>query len=102
MENLQIVNGLQTSSQIASNFDGGAPADSRQVMIEVVAFGDEETRDKIIKATNFQNRVEPASLRATDKVQRDIEEARRASGLFYDRRRISTRITMGSPSRHPY
>jgi hypothetical protein len=87
IENPQIVNGLQTSSQIASYFDGGAPADTRQVMIKVVAFDDEETRDKIIKATNFQNRVEPASLRATDKVQRDIEEALRANGLFYDRRK---------------
>jgi len=87
IENPQIVNGLQTSSQIASFFDGGAPVDDRQVMIKVIAFDDEETRDKIIKATNFQNRVEPASLRATDKVQRDIEEALRASGLFYDRRK---------------
>jgi hypothetical protein len=87
IENPQIVNGLQTSSQIASYFDGGATADKRQVMIKVVAFDDEETRDKIIKATNFQNRIEPASLRATDKVQRDIEEALYASGLFYDRRK---------------
>ena len=87
IENPQIVNGLQTSSQIASYFDGGALTDTRQVMIKVVAFDDEETRDKIIKATNFQNRVAPASLRATDKVQRDIEEALRASGLFYDRRK---------------
>lgn len=87
IENPQIVNGLQTSSQIASYFDGGAAADKRQVMIKVVAFDDEETRDKIIKATNFQNRVEPASLRATDKVQRDIEEALYAAGLFYDRRK---------------
>jgi len=87
IENPQIVNGLQTSSQIASYFDGGAPADKRQVMIKVVAFDDEETRDKIIKATNFQNRIAPASLRATDKVQRDIEEALRAAGLFYDRRK---------------
>lgn len=87
IENPQIVNGLQTSSQIASYFDGGVPIDARQVMIKVVAFDDEETRDKIIKATNFQNRIAPASLRATDKVQRDIEEALRANGLFYDRRK---------------
>ena len=87
IENPQIVNGLQTSSQITSYFDGGAAFDKRQVMIKVVAFYDEETRDKVIKATNFQNRVEPASLRATDKVQRDIEEALLAAGLFYDRRK---------------
>lgn len=66
-------------------------------MIKVVAFDDEETRDKIIKATNFQNRVEPASLRATDKVQRDIEEALRASGLFYDRRKNFYR-NLGKPA----
>jgi hypothetical protein len=96
IENPQIVNGLQTSSQIASYFDGGAPADKRQVMIKVVAFDDEETRDKIIKATNFQNRVEPASLRATDKVQRDIEDALHAAGLFYDRRKNYYR-NLGKP-----
>ena len=86
IENPQIVNGLQTSTQIASHLDPGA-GDGRSVMIKIVSSDDEETRDKIIKATNSQNRVAPATLRATDKIQRDIEDALKSEGLFYDRRK---------------
>ena len=86
IENPQIVNGLQTSTQIAQHFTGG-DEDGRAVMIKIVSSEDEETRDKIIKATNRQNPIQPATLRATDKVQRDIEEALKANGFFYDRRK---------------
>lgn len=84
----QIVNGLQTSSQIASHFDDpGKKTDERSVMIKIVSSDDEEVRDKIIKATNSQNAVQPATLRATDKIQRDIEATLKNLGLFYDRRK---------------
>lgn len=88
IENPQIVNGLQTSSEIAAHFDsGGDKEDARMIMVKIVSSEDDETRDKIIKATNSQNSVPPASLRATDKVQRDIEHALKTVGLFYDRRK---------------
>lgn len=87
IENPQIVNGLQTSSQIALYFDGGGQPDERVVMVKIVASGDEAVRDQIIKATNSQNSVPPASLRATDKVQRDIEHALKMGGYYYDRRK---------------
>jgi hypothetical protein len=84
----QIVNGLQTSTQIANYFDEpGHTADDRSVMIKIVSSDDEEVRDKIIKATNSQNAVQPATLRATDKIQRDIEATLKGLGLFYDRRK---------------
>ncbi|RTM07838.1 MAG: abortive phage resistance protein [Hyphomicrobiales bacterium] len=86
IENPQIVNGLQTSTQIARHFHGDSN-DKRSVMVKIVASENEETRDKIIKATNNQNPMQPATLRATDKVQRDIEEALKSAGLFYDRRK---------------
>ena len=86
IENPQIVNGLQTSKQIAEHLDAD-PDDKRSVMVKIVSSDDEETRDKIIKATNSQNRIQPASLRATDKVQRDIEDALKATNLYYDRRK---------------
>ena len=86
MENPQIVNGLQTSTQIAQHFHE-ASGDCRSVMVKVVSSDNEETRDKIIKATNRQNFIQAATLRATDKVQRDIETALRSVGLFYDRRK---------------
>lgn len=85
IENPQIVNGLQTSTQIARHFERSAGDDTRNVMVKIVASENEETRDKIIKATNSQNAVQPATLRATDKVQRDIEQTLKTAGLFYDR-----------------
>lgn len=87
IENPQIVNGLQTSSEIGRFFSEAEREDERTVMVKVVASEDEEVRDKIIKATNSQNQVPLASLRATDKVQRDIEHHLKSNGLFYDRRK---------------
>jgi hypothetical protein len=87
VENPQIVNGLQTSSQIAKFFDEGGADSRRLVMVKIVSSEDEAVRDQIIKATNSQNSVPRASLRATDKVQRDIEHALKMGGYFYDRRK---------------
>jgi hypothetical protein len=87
IENPQIVNGLQTSTQIARYFQSEKGDDHRNVMVKIVSSDNEETRDKIIKATNSQNAVQPATLRATDKVQRDIEETLKSTGLYYDRRK---------------
>lgn len=87
IENPQIVNGLQTSSEIGRFFSNAGNDDSRSVMVKVVATENEEVRDKIIKATNSQNQVPLASLRATDKIQRDIEHHLKANGYFYDRRK---------------
>ncbi len=84
----QIVNGLQTSTQIANYFDSsGVESEDRAVMVKIISSEDEETRDKIIKATNSQNSIQPATLRATDKIQRDIEANLKSVGLFYDRRK---------------
>ncbi|MEC9245299.1 MAG: AIPR family protein [Pseudomonadota bacterium] len=87
IENPQIVNGLQTSSQIAKYFNDGGHDENRMVMVKIVSSEDEAVRDQIIKATNSQNTVPRASLRATDKVQRDIEHTLKMGGYFYDRRK---------------
>lgn len=87
IENPQVVNGLQTSSQIAKYFDDEGEDKNRMVMVKIIASEDEAIRDMIIKATNSQNTVPRASLRATDKIQRDIEHALKMGGYFYDRRK---------------
>lgn len=86
IENPQIVNGLQTSTQIAHRYVSN-PDDARCVMVKIISSENDETRDKIIKATNSQNPIQPSTLRATDKVQRDIEEALKSTGMYYDRRK---------------
>ena len=88
IEDPQIVNGLQTSTELynyvkASNTE----KDERSLLVRVIVPPAPESRDRIIKATNSQTPMPVASLRATEKIQRDIEEYLRPFGLFYDRRK---------------
>jgi hypothetical protein len=86
MDDVQIVNGLQTTESIARFFAQGGKDDARSVLVKVIKTEDPAVRDAIIKATNNQTTVEQQSLHATDKIQRDIEEILLRSGWYYDRR----------------
>ena len=67
IEDPQIVNGLQTSFEIFNYFKTNkVETDTRSVLIRVVKTKDESSRLKVIKATNSQTNIPPASLRATD------------------------------------
>lgn len=84
----QIVNGLQTSREVFSYFFGEKPADEkRSILVGVIETNDGEVRDLVIKATNSQNRMPPASLRMTDQIHRKIEDLFKQYDLYYDRRR---------------
>jgi hypothetical protein len=88
----QIVNGLQTSRSIWDYFDESKPPDEqRLILVRVILSPHDkpELADAVIKATNSQNRMLPASLRATDPIHRKIEQLFKQYGLFYDRRRGS-------------
>ena len=88
IEDPQIVNGLQTSTEVYNHFrETDIGNDNRKILVRVVVPTEEGSRDRIIKATNSQTAVQQASLRATDKIHRDIEEYLRPRGLFYDRRK---------------
>ncbi len=88
MEDINIVNGLQTSTEIYKHFrDLDNLADARRVLVKVIVPSSQSSRDRIIKATNNQTTLAIASLRATDLVQRNIEDYFRTRGLFYDRRK---------------
>ncbi len=87
IEDIQIVNGLQSSESIYRHFDsGGTDEKNRSVLVKIIVSKDDDVRDSIIRATNNQTNVELASLHATDKIQRDIEDVLKRSGLFYERR----------------
>ncbi len=89
-DDVQIVNGLQTSHSIFNYFSSKESVlleDDRCVLVKVIVTSDENLRDSIIKATNNQTMVESTSLYATDKIQRDIEEILLQSGLYYERRK---------------
>lgn len=87
-----IVNGLQTSYEINKYFSANPTRhDARNILVRVIGVAhtanEEQTRNRIIKATNSQTAIQVASLRATDNIQRDIEDYLRSEGLYYDRRK---------------
>lgn len=88
LEDPQIVNGLQTSTEIFRYFsEANTEGDERNILVRVIVPTKAESRDRVIKATNSQTSIPLASLRATDKIHRDIEEFLRPFGLYYDRRK---------------
>jgi hypothetical protein len=90
MEDPQIVNGQQTSTEIFKYFQTkNTTDDERSVMVRVIVANDTSGRDRIIKATNSQTAIPPASLRATEKIHRDIEEFLAPYAIYYDRRKNS-------------
>ncbi len=88
IEDPQIVNGLQTSRAIFTHFaDEVFPNDDRHVLVRIIETTEDDIAAQIIKATNSQNRVPPASLRAAEPFQRSIEEYLLVRGRYYERRR---------------
>jgi hypothetical protein len=86
----QIVNGLQTSTEVFGYFENSNTlSDERSILVRIIVprSGDPESRDRIIKATNSQTSIPEASLRATDSVHGNIEASLTPFGLFYDRRK---------------
>lgn len=88
IENPQIVNGLQTSTEIYKYCKTHMePDETRKVLVRVMVPATDESRDRIIKATNSQTVVPLSSLRATNEIQKNIEVCLGREGLFYDRRK---------------
>jgi len=88
LQDIQIVNGLQTTETIFRHFqDGSVPSSERSVLVKILVSNNELVRDRIIRATNNQSPVELAALHATDKIQRDIEVILERNGWYYERRK---------------
>lgn len=88
LESPQVVNGLQTSHEIYKRKrEAASGQETRSVLVKVIQAEDDTIRDRIIRATNSQTSLGPSALRATDKVQRQIEEYLQKHGLYYERRR---------------
>ncbi|GCF82079.1 MULTISPECIES: AIPR family protein [Bacillus] len=87
LDNVQIVNGLQTSHSIYYSYNKEVDDENRSLLLKIIITDDKVTADKIIKSTNSQNKVPTSLLRATDRVQRDIEEYFLTKDYYYDRRK---------------
>lgn len=88
LDDVQIVNGLQTSVKLYEHIrDNPDRHEDRSLLCRIIVTEDGDTRDRVIKATNFQTAVSAASLKATDRIQRDIEEYFLSKRWYYDRRK---------------
>ncbi len=86
--NPEIVNGLQTCHEIHAAFsENPNPNETRKILVRVIIPKEDQSRNKIIKATNFQTQVQALSLRATDRIHFDIEDKLKLYNLYYDRRK---------------
>jgi AIPR protein len=91
MDDVQIVNGLQTSVSIYEALkvmpSHESLLDDRYILVRILVSENEETRDRVIRATNSQTKIASASLRASDHIQRKIEVYLKERDWYYDRRK---------------
>lgn len=84
----EIVNGLQTCHEIHAAFSQNPnSSENRKILVRVILPQEDQSRNRIIKATNFQTQVQFLSLRATDRIHFDIEDKLKLYNLYYDRRK---------------
>lgn len=86
----EIVNGLQTSTEIFNYFSehkNKLSEEHRNLLVRVIVPDNEDSRDRIILATNSQTSIPKSSLRATDSIHRQIEMFFKPRTLYYDRRK---------------
>lgn len=86
IENLQIVNGCQTSSSLAIAENEGLLKDDTNVILKIFETSDLGLVDKVVLTTNNQNKITNRNLRANDKIQRDFERAFEIYEYFYERK----------------
>jgi len=85
--NPQIVNGCQTVHCLYYAFsEQERLSDSLLTFVKLVNTSDLEIQTDIISATNSQNPVKAASLKANDNIQRNIERHLKKSNIYYERR----------------
>lgn len=88
--NPEIVNGLQTSNEIFLYFSENPEMleqEKRNILLRIIVPNDENSRDRIILATNSQTTIPAVALRSTDPIHRQIEMYFKSRGLYYDRRK---------------
>ena len=87
IENVQIVNGLQTSECIYRYFvEDEREQEDRVVLIKILPCDTVAIADDITRSTNNQTAIMSSSLRATDKIQEDIEDILKKEEMYYERR----------------
>lgn len=87
--NPQIVNGCQTIHCLYlaySKDNKNSLPQNLKIFVKLVKSENPDTQTDIISATNSQNPVKSASLKANDNIQRNIEKHLQEAGIYYERR----------------
>ncbi|MDD4929001.1 MAG: AIPR family protein [Gallionella sp.] len=85
--NPQIVNGCQTIHCLYHAYkELDALPDLLKIFVKLVNTDNLDVQTDIISATNSQNPVKSASLKANDNIQRNIEKHLKKSEIYYERR----------------
>jgi hypothetical protein len=88
IENLQIVNGCQTSETLKHAFEEGILQEKTAVLVKIFATKDPLLMDGITISTNNQNSINNRDLKANDQIQIDLQIAFfEKFQLFYERKR---------------
>lgn len=87
-ENMQIINGCQTSVTLYTAYKNNELKDDTKVLLKVHQTEDKELVEKIIVATNNQNPINPRDLKANTSVQKEMQNYfYTVFNLFYQRKR---------------
>lgn len=89
ISNPQIVNGCQTIHCLFHAYSKDNKLklpDTLKVFVKIVKTENPDTQTDIISATNSQNPVKSASLKANDNIQRNIEAHLKDAVIYYERR----------------
>ncbi len=86
IKNLQIVNGCQTATTLASAQKLGTLAPDVRVVVRIYETKEKDLVDKIVLTTNNQNRITNRDLRANDTIQLDMERAFAIYNYSYERK----------------
>lgn len=86
IKNLQIVNGCQTASTIASVAASGKLKKDTFVVVRIYETKDEDLVSKIVLTTNNQNQITSRNLRANDPLQVSMQDAFLIYGYYYERK----------------
>lgn len=86
IENLQIVNGCQTSAAIAKAEKDELLQPVTQVLVRVLKTNSPDLADRLVVTTNNQNRITARELKAKDSIQYSIQSAfENRFDLWYER-----------------
>ena len=98
INDVQIVNGLQTTVTIFNYYQNGyLDRSNRKILIKVINPSSDAVGKAITIATNNQSTIPLYALHANDKIQKDIEDILIRNGFFYERRPMYYQ-NLGHPS----